>query len=553
MSVVNWRPSGVVTLALAFLGAGCGSEEPANSAMNFESGPPPNVILISVDTLRADALHCYGNPLPTSPHIDALAQSGVLFQDPTSPTSWTLPSHLSMLTGLSVSAHGVCDDRVFQGAKAEHFELPLRGTFLTEVLQGRGYETAGFYSWKYLEPEYGFGAGFDQYHRVGRTVWSDPEKRAIYEAMRAEGRKDELAAWVKAEPSAFDDHAPTSHLVTDASIKWLEGRDVEGPNSDPFFLFVHLFDVHNDYLPPEGFNQFDTDYQGPIDGHDVSAPNSLVLPEMDPRDLEHLRALYLGEVSWVDHQVGRLMDQLRAQGLKDNTLVILTADHGEEFFEHGHKIHRTHLYRETVQVPLIMAWPGRLPAGKRVAEPVGLVDIAPTVAEITNTALPARVSGRSLVPAMQGQSDPDVTYLTELMDFTMSEAVPERLLGLRSGDKYWIQTTKPDGSVELVLMDLMRDPLQASWGYPIEPKTKEWEDFRKLLDQVRVFTQKERDSAAVRSQLWRPPSTDAQAELASMGYVSGSASVNLTHSDRLCLDGCVFAPPSAPSDDPSSQ
>jgi arylsulfatase A-like enzyme len=548
MGVVNWKSSGVWALALTVLSSSCGTDGQAVAALDFTAGPPPNVVLISIDTLRADALHCYGNALPTSPNMDKLAQSGVLFEDPTAPTSWTLPSHLSMLTGLSISAHGVCDDRVFQGAKAEHFELPMRGTFLPEVLQQRGYETAGFYSWKYLEPEYGFGAGFDRYERVGRTVWSNPEKRAIYEAMRAEGRNDELKAWVAAEPSAFDDHAPTSHLVVDETIKWLEER-----NADPFFLFVHLFDAHNDYLPPKGFDQFDTDYQGPIDGSGVTARDSQVLPGMDPRDLEHLRALYLGEVSWVDHQVGRLTEQLRAQGLADNTLIVLTADHGEEFFEHGHKVHRTHLYRETVQVPLIMSWPGRLPAGKRVAEPVGLVDITPTVAEITNTGLPAAVSGRSLVPAMQGQSTPDVTYLTELLDFSQSETIPERLLGLRKGDKYWIQTTKPDGTVQLVLMDLMRDPQQASWGYPIEPDTKEWEDFRKLVDQERVFTQKERNSAAARSHLWQPPTSDAQAELASMGYVSGSGPVNLTHSDRLCLDGCVFARPSAPTDDPSSQ
>jgi arylsulfatase A-like enzyme len=548
MGVVNWKSSGVWALALTVLSSSCGTDGQAVAALDFTAGPPPNVVLISIDTLRADALHCYGNALPTSPNMDKLAQSGVLFEDPTAPTSWTLPSHLSMLTGLSISAHGVCDDRVFQGAKAEHFELPMRGTFLPEVLQQRGYETAGFYSWKYLEPEYGFGAGFDRYERVGRTVWSNPEKRAIYEAMRAEGRNDELKAWVAAEPSAFDDHAPTSHLVVDETIKWLEER-----NADPFFLFVHLFDAHNDYLPLKGFDQFDTDYQGPIDGSGVTARDSQVLPGMDPRDLEHLRALYLGEVSWVDHQVGRLTEQLRAQGLADNTLIVLTADHGEEFFEHGHKVHRTHLYRETVQVPLIMSWPGRLPAGKRVAEPVGLVDITPTVAEITNTGLPAAVSGRSLVPAMQGQSTPDVTYLTELLDFSQSETIPERLLGLRKGDKYWIQTTKPDGTVQLVLMDLMRDPQQASWGYPIEPDTKEWEDFRKLVDQERVFTQKERNSAAARSHLWQPPTSDAQAELASMGYVSGSGPVNLTHSDRLCLDGCVFARPSAPTDDPSSQ
>jgi arylsulfatase A-like enzyme len=548
MGVVNWKSSGVWALALTVLSSSCGTDGQAVAALDFTAGPPPNVVLISIDTLRADALHCYGNALPTSPNMDKLAQSGVLFEDPTAPTSWTLPSHLSMLTGLSISAHGVCDDRVFQGAKAEHFELPMRGTFLPEVLQQRGYETAGFYSWKYLEPEYGFGAGFDRYERVGRTVWSNPEKRAIYEAMRAEGRNDELKAWVAAEPSAFDDHAPTSHLVVDETIKWLEER-----NADPFFLFVHLFDAHNDYLPPKGFDQFDTDYQGPIDGSGVTARDSQVLPGMDPRDLEHLRALYLGEVSWVDHQVGRLTEQLRAQGLADNTLIVLTADHGEEFFEHGHKVHRTHLYRETVQVPLIMSWPGRFPAGKRVAEPVGLVDITPTVAEITNTGLPAAVSGRSLVPAMQGQSTPDVTYLTELLDFSQSETIPERLLGLRKGDKYWIQTTKPDGTVQLVLMDLMRDPQQASWGYPIEPDTKEWEDFRKLVDQERVFTQKERNSAAARSHLWQPPTSDAQAELASMGYVYGSGPVNLTHSDRLCLDGCVFARPSAPTDDPSSQ
>ena len=145
MGVVNWKSSGVWALALTVLSSSCGTDGQAVAALDFTAGPPPNVVLISIDTLRADALHCYGNALPTSPNMDKLAQSGVLFEDPTAPTSWTLPSHLSMLTGLSISAHGVCDDRVFQGAKAEHFELPMRGTFLPEVLQQRGYETAGFY------------------------------------------------------------------------------------------------------------------------------------------------------------------------------------------------------------------------------------------------------------------------------------------------------------------------------------------------------------------------------------------------------------------------
>lgn len=530
------RPwAGLIAGSMAFLAAGCSKD--AEVAF-VPASSPPNIVLISIDTLRADALSSYGNPRPTSPHIDALAERGVVFEEATTTTSWTLPSHVSMLTGLSISAHGMCDERIVQGVQSGQVEFPMRGTFLSERLSARGYATAGFYSWQYLEPEYGFGDGFDTYTRIGNTVWSDPEQLARYMQLREAGDTAAIQAWQDAEPEAFDDHAPTSHRVVDRSIDWLGERS----DAEPFFLFVHLFDTHNDYLPPEGFDRFGTDYTGPIDGSNVAGEGSPIVPEMAAEDLERLVALYHGEVSWVDHQIGRLLDELASQGLDENTIVVLTSDHGEEFFEHGHKIHRTHLFRESVHVPLIVTWPGHLPEGVRVPAPVGIVDIVPTLAELTDLAVPEELSGRSLLPLAMGQVEAERTYLTELIDFSEETPTPRRLVSLREGTKHWFLTIESDGEPELRLVDYERDPEGLSDGFLIRPKTPDWEDFAKRLGAVRVKTEQERGAAAPRLLDPMHAQGDRSAELDAMGYTSSGKIDTFALGDRLCIDGCLFSP-----------
>ena len=531
----------VLAVLLTALLAACGDSGDPPSVGLAPGEAPPNVLFVSIDTLRADALGTYGNPRDTSPHIDALAERGVVFEDPTTTTSWTLPSHLSMFTGLSISAHGICDDRIYQGVTRGEIEFPLRGRFLSERLAERGYATAGFHSWKYLEAEYGFGGGFDTYERIGTTVWSDPERKAEFEALYTAGKTKELRAWMEAEPEAFDDHAPTGHLVVDRSLEWLDQHS-EQRADDPFFLFVHLFDSHNDYLPPEGFDRFMTDYVGPIDGSGVVGPESKALPGMPAQDLERLEALYHGEVAWVDHQLGRLFDRLEETGLAEDTLVVLTSDHGEEFFEHGHKVHRTHLFHESVHVPLVLSWPGHLPEGRRVEGTVGVVDIVPTLAELLDLPVPERLSGRSLVPAIEGAPLEPAVYLTELMDFSEDDTKPRRLVALREGPAHWLLWVEPDGTKDLRLFDRRHDPLGTTFGIPVTPDSPEWQAFHALLDTVRAQTRSERADAPPRALAEGTDTADNAAELAAMGYLGDTSNAVFVPSDRLCLDGCLLSP-----------
>lgn len=318
-----------------------------------------NVILISIDSLRSDRLGCYGNQRNTSPTLDRLAREGVRFETVTSTTSWTTPSHMSMLTGRDVLAHGVITDSD---------ELPAGVPTLAGTLQAAGFATKGIVSAPFVGSRYGFSRGFDDYD--DRTI---PAPTSF--------------------DAARDEPAP---IVTDLATKWLREHD-----GKRFFLFLHYWDVHYDYIPPAPYNtMFDPDYTGSITGANF-IDNKAVNRRMSRRDLDHIIALYDGEIRWVDDHIARLLTVLDERGLSERTAIIVTADHGDEFFEHGFKGHGRTLYREVVQVPLIIRAPG-LPAGEVVAEPASLVDVTPTVLDIAGVGAPAGVDGESLVPAMIG-------------------------------------------------------------------------------------------------------------------------------------------------------
>ena len=410
-------------LILGTIAASCGEPPP-------HAPKRPNVLLISIDTLRADHLGCYGYERDTSPRIDALAREGVLFERVLSTSSWTLPAHLSLLTGLPVSAHGICDDRLWTRKDREGHPIaaPLRARFLSEELRSQGYRTAGFFSWKYLEPQFGFGPGFEVWQRLGYSLFSDPTVGPQFEKLRAAGDIAGLQRLAAAHPELpTDEGTPCAAQVVDSALAWLDELEA-GQN---FLLFVHLFDVHDPYTPPPPFDtRFDPDYEGPIDGRRVTSPDSPVRGDMPPRDLEHLVALYDGGIAWIDSEVGRLLDSLQARGLARDTLVILTADHGEEFFEHGFKTHRRQLYLETSGVPLLMRWPAGLPATRRVAGTVGSIDVAASIYEATGIEPSSPTGGHSLLElARNDRGRGSRPYLAELQLFTETP-VPERHLAL---------------------------------------------------------------------------------------------------------------------------
>lgn len=514
----------------------------------------PNVVLISIDTLRADRLSCYGHDRVTSPHIDALAREGVLCEDASSSSSWTLPSHWSMLTGLPVSVHGACEAQLWNTELANIDPVvPVRGRFLGEYLSEAGYRTAGFYSWIYLETKFGFGPGFDIYERLGLFGYDHPtikeradagklledpaEQRAVGRALRIE------------YPELFDMGRPTAPEVVDRSLEWLRAHVEEGSDR-PLFLFMHLFDVHDPYTPPPPFDElFDPDYEGSIDGQDLTSEMSPVHEGMPKRDLDHLLALYDGGIAWTDSEVGRFLDGLEELGLKENTLVIISSDHGEEFFEHGMKTHRKQLYRESVHVPLVMRWPAGLPEGVRISGPTGIVDITSTILNSVGLPVPSHLPGIDLAAIARAGGRGEGTYVTELIGFgpvsgakdTSAGRVPGRRVGLRTPERHDLLHFRPGEDPIGEFYDLVANPLEAGAPLDLMQYPAERERVAALLDQVRLDYLERRGTAPPRTEVMGVIDAEEKAQLESLGYTSGEET-DLPGADlgRLCLDGCVW-------------
>jgi len=505
----------------------------------------PNVVLISLDTLRADRLSCYGHDRETSPRLDAFAREGVLCEEAVSTSSWTLPSHWSMLTGLPVSVHGVCDEQLWNRRPEEgELELPSRGSFLGERLSAAGYDTAGFYSWLYLEPKFGLGSGFDTYERLGLFGYDHPTIKPQADAARElEDREEQEAVGraLRAEhPELFDIGRPTAPEVVDRSLEWLKAEVAED-DGRPLFLFMHLFDVHDPYTPPAPFDEsFDPEYEGPIDGREITGEKSLVHKGMAPRDLDHLLALYDGGIAWVDSEVGRFLDGLKELGLEEDTLVIITSDHGEEFFEHERKTHRKQLHRESVHVPLLMRWPGRLPEGVKITGPTGIVDVAPTVLSAAGLPAPDASPGVDLIRLARDGARATGPYLTELLLFEAGPA-PTRRVGLWTGDRHYLfRAHKPGEPWVVESFDLVHDPEQALTSSLLEAGSAEHQRALALLEEVRAEYLELRRQAPPRSEVMDALDASDRAQLDALGYTGGDAALSGADGGRLCLDGCVW-------------
>ncbi|MBI5434737.1 MAG: sulfatase [Planctomycetes bacterium] len=362
---------GLVAVAAAF--AACGRED---------SSGRRNVVLISIDSLRRDRLGCYGHhpefapDQAVSPHIDELASRGVTFDSAWTSSSWTLPAHMSLLTGLSAAGHGVESDDVRLD--------PLRET-LAERFRAAGWATAGEFSGPYLHPRYGFDRGFERYESAMLSEAQIDELVARERARRVTtgepGVTDAEERAFRARVSNWD---VTSSRVTAQAERFLADHD-----DRPFFLFLHYFDVHYDHLPdaavPGLAHAFDADYKGAFDGRNwyfdprVRELEPPFTRRIGERDLRHVMALYDAEVQWVDHHVGRVLAALEQLGLADDTIVAVVSDHGDEFFEHDGIGHRNTLFAEVERIPLVLALPDGEHAGRRVLAPVRIHDLAPTL------------------------------------------------------------------------------------------------------------------------------------------------------------------------------
>jgi len=462
----------LATLLVALAFASCGGD-PAR---------PPNVLLISIDTLRHDHLSCYGYERATSPAIDRIAREGALFERHISSSSWTLPAHAAIFTGLFDSGHGCTDvDKA----------LEPRHTTIAERFQDNGYSTAGFFAGPFLHPAFGFGQGFDRY----------ADCTSYGAALDAADPID----WAKDDSTRRASHEDIANPRTfDAFQSWFRERDEK-----PFFAFVHLWDVHYDFTPPPPFDRmFDPEYEGWVNGRDFFF-DERIGPKMDARDLEHLIALYDGEIAWTDTFIEKIRVELERAGVLDDTVIVLTSDHGTEFFEHGWKGHRTTLYDEVIRVPLVVRYPKAVPAGTRVAAQTRSVDIAPTLVELCGLEPLRDVSGSSLV-ALFG--DPVARGNTGKQAVSELDSVGRSLLSIR--EQEWKVIGNRANST-LSAFDLAADPHER---HPIgDPASPLLPLATRALDAVGLELERLATSHAGPSAGSSPPA-DVQKHLDDLGY-----------------------------------
>ena len=428
----------------------------------------PNVLWIVMDTVRADHLSTYGYTRPTTPNIDALAADSTLFENAIAQSSWTIPSHFQMVTSRFAAGKG----------------MVLAPDFLTaaEMFKERGYATAGVLANFVLGRRSGFEQGFDTF-RDGpvmifylRVFMKIPVAKAVLSL--GVFPVDRVLRLLDRETFLMD-MAARAEAVNDRVLEWLAERPAK-----PFFLFINYMDAHDPYDPlpawrdrfasgvnPEsGFVLFNRKFGGNISSSHFVRD---VLPAYRSEDWNNLVALYDAELAYLDDQIGRLVSELKRQGLFDQTILILTSDHGELFGEHGLANHFKSLSDEEIHVPLIMHYPGTIPAGRRVRAPVELSDILPTLFDLLDFGPAPAMDGTSLRPLLRvdGSGDRDgpdaaFSFLIRKPDRDYPHTAPGNLIGIRTLDLKYVWSS----TGQHAYYDLRVDPGAANNEYGTVPE-----------------------------------------------------------------------------------
>jgi arylsulfatase A-like enzyme/Flp pilus assembly protein TadD len=397
-----------------------------------------NVLVITLDTTRADHLGAYGATAGATPALDALAAEGVVFDQAMTVAPLTLPAHSSIFTGRFPPEHGVRDNGGF-------FLDPAQVT-LAEVLQQRGYRTGAFIAAYVLDRKWGIAQGFDTYF-------------------------DEFETGLKRGGKSAGDIQRPGNEVVDRALPW-----IETPDERPFFAWIHLYDPHTPYAPPD--------------------PYKSRFPD-DP---------YTGEVAFTDAQVGRVIASLKARGLLERTLVAVMGDHGESLGDHGENTHGFFIYEAVTRVPFIVRAPFERTRARRVADPVRAVDLMPTVLDLLGIASPHGVAGSSLVPLLTGdRQEMGLEGYAEAM-YPLHHYGWSDLRAMRAGRYKVIDAPRPE------LYDLQQDPAETTNLF----------DARRALGDRMVSRLREFE-AALTTVKAEQPSTDVdpevRARLAALGYV----------------------------------
>jgi arylsulfatase A-like enzyme len=406
--------------------------------------PLQNVLLITVDALRADHLQCYGYARATSPRIDRLAAEGVRFSHAFAQSNCTELSLGSLYTSLYPSMHGVQR----RAGTASRLSQPIET--LAEQMRDAGLQTYGLMTNPYLKREWGLTQGYDQIDEFRSGYRGLLPVRILHELHMIE--LPELIAHLD---------VPRAKTVVDDAIRVLEST-----HGHPFFLHLHFMDVHHPYIPPEPYQEmFKTPGASALSAARLwyrSWSVFQMLPSDQPllpeSDLLRIKDLYDGAIRYTDDEIGRLLDELARLGLAENTLVVFTADHGDEFLEHGDIFHKTPaLYDELIHVPLIVRGPG-LATNRNVDSIVRHIDLLPTLLDLFGLPPLAAAQGRSLRPLLTGEAG-----WTELPAFSQSY----EYVSVRTPEHKLMYDLRRDTSY---CFDLATDPGEQTNVYGTDPQ-----------------------------------------------------------------------------------
>ena len=404
---------------------------------------PRSMVLISIDTLRSDRLGCYGYEGVPTPNIDRLAAEGTLFENAATAIPITLPAHSSILTGRTPRSHGVHDN--FAAL------LPDEEETLAEVLRARGLATAGFVGAFVLDARWGIAQGFDTYF-------------------------DDFEAPAGGDVGTQDANQRSGDVVLAAALEWIEKN-----RETPFFAFVHFFDPHTPYAPPEPYRS----QYGRRGGS----------------------GLYDGEVAFVDSLVGRLMQRLDDLGIAEETSVVLVGDHGESLGDHGEATHGYFIYDSTVHVPLIVRGPG-VPRGVRVKDQVRTIDIAPTVVDLLGAPSFGAAEGESLRPYFREDTSVPTRLAYVESRYAAIHFGWAPLQGVRSETHKLIAAPNPE------LYDLRVDPGETRNVYAEESELSE--RLTTFLDRLPEPRPPSPSGAA-------PPDAETERRLRALGYLTSGS------------------------------
>jgi arylsulfatase A-like enzyme len=400
---------------------------------------PPNVLLVVLDTVAAEHVGWEIPELGHTPNLDRLAREGVVFQRAFSSAPWTQPSVASLFTSRMPSSHGVLRLRQV---------LPPRQITLAERMEAEGYDTAGFVTHDLLRRGFGYAQGFRHW---------DERNIGGHEGI-------------------------TSREVTDAAISWLGTRE----SNAPFFLFVHYFDPHFVYQH-HAAHDLTAGYAGPLrPGMDIWKLRNM-RDRLTPADIAYLVGLYREEIAFTDQHLGRLLDSLRSLGLEQRTLVVLVADHGEEFMQRGWIGHTRTLHDELLRVPLVLRWPGAL-APRTESTPVSILDVAPTLLELAGVEADPEAEGISLAPYLGADAPPipphdvhaEVSFVAPAIDTRSEQTV--------------FQTALIRGDLKIVhdlvtghfrLYDRASDPGERADRFDAHPQAEELRDALRTWEAAR--------------------------------------------------------------------